>query len=412
MKGSKTKPNRAKQLTGMDVEANGGLHLDEVETWNKEDASELVRSSVGTASITVTARDWTIETMIQQIRQGHIDLDPEFQRRNAWKDHRRSRLVESFILNFPVPQVVLAENPRARRTYIVIDGKQRLMTLAGLYLDEYRGYWSQPTLSGLAVLKRLNGVSLDELRTSAEFEAERRQLDNADVRTTVITGFTDESVLYDIFYRINTGSVPLSTQELRQVLNRGEFARYLLRTTSTPNPLWTAMGVHAPDARLRDVELLLRLVAWRRFASEYRGNLKKFLDDAMVSLNRGWRDEAENIRAIVRQVMLAVEAGQTIFGDSLGHKYKDGNYEGQLNRAVFEVQVYYLTDPSLRRASTRSSAKLRAGFERLSSGRDFLASVESTTKSLQNYQQRFDDYRRMLRKTIGVTAPRLPLAKD
>ena len=382
----------------------------EIESWNREDASDLVRSPVTDATaITVSARDWTIETMVQQIRQGHIDLDPAFQRRNAWKDHRRSRLIESFILNFPVPQIVLAENPRERKSYIVIDGKQRLMTIAGVYLRDYRGYWTEPALSGLAVLTSLNDVLLDELLNAPQYQAERRQLDNSDIRTTVIAGFSDESILYDIFYRINTGSVPLSTQELRQVLNRGEFARYLLEVTNEPNPLWTTMGIDAPDARLRDVELLLRLVVWKRFASTYRGNLKKFLDDSMDWLNKNWGSEEETIRKVVRNIMHGVEAGLKVFQENLGRKFKDGKYERQLNRAIFEVQVYYLTDPVLRKACLERPTQLRSAFERLSGDPTFLASVESTTKSLENYRQRFDRYRGVLGKLFDTSVPRLPL---
>lgn len=406
------KTGKNKQLLSDSDEGSQQLgHIDEIESWNSEDAAELVRTRVGTASVTVSARDWTIETMIQQIRQGNIDLDPGFQRRNAWTDHRRSRLIESFILNFPVPQIVLAENPRQRKTYIVIDGKQRLRTIAGLYLSEYRAYWKEPALSGLAVLTHLNDVSLDDVLSRPRYQAERRQLDNSDVRTTVIAGFSDEGVLYDIFYRINTGSVPLSTQELRQVLNRGQFAQLLLETTSTHNPLWITMGINEPDARLRDVELLLRLVAWRRFASAYRGNLKQFLDDTMGNLNSHWGRESGRINKLIRQLMLAVKAGHRIFGDKLGRKFKGGRYEGQLNRAVFEVQTYYLVDSSIRRQSLKKKATVRKAFERLSEDTAFLASVESTTKSLENYGLRFDKYRAMLRRTLAMPIPKLPLSE-
>src|SRR5439155_8026141 len=140
--------------------------------------------------------------------------------------------------------------------------------IGGLYLAAFRGYWTQPRLSGLNVLKELNRVPLDDFLTSPEYSTERRQLGNADIRTTVITGFSDEAVLYDIFYRINTGSVPLSSQELRQVLNQGDFARYLIDVTSRPNHLWRLLGLDSPDPRLRDVELLLRLIAWRRFSRD------------------------------------------------------------------------------------------------------------------------------------------------
>ena len=295
--------------------------LDQIDLWNTEDALELKRPITPTDyNVAIAARDWTVATIVQQVKQGNIDLDPAFQRRNAWRDHRRSRLIESFILGFPVPQIVLAENPHKKKTFIVIDGKQRLMTVAGLYLKAFRGYWTQPKFSGLNVLKELNRTGLDKFLSDADFSAERRQLDNADIRTTVITGFKDEEVLYDIFYRINTGSVPLSSQELRQVLNRGEFAKFLIDVTSKPNQLWEVLRINEPDTRLRDVELLLRLVAWSRFSQLYVGNMKPFLDHTMRQLNKVWEGERSSIEELVNQIFLGVAATIDVFGEFAGRE--------------------------------------------------------------------------------------------
>lgn len=382
----------------------------DVESWNKEDASELERpTQLSRYEVVVAARDWTVETMVQQIRQGNIDLDPAFQRRNAWRDDRRSRLIESFILRFPIPQVVLAEHPREKGTFIVIDGKQRLMTIAGLYLKDYRQYWTTPEFSGLKVLEQLNGHSLDEFLESSAYTAERRQLGNGDIRTTVLTGFQDEGVLYDIFYRINTGSVPLSSQELRQVLNRGGFARFLIDTTSKSNRLWDTMGISQPDPRLRDVELLLRLVALRLFSKEYRGNMKLFLDEAMQRLNGTWDAQETVVSALTQQLMQGAEAAAKVFGESAGRKFKDGKYERVLNRALFEVQVYFFSLPIVRAGAIKRAKQVVAGFERLSADPTFLASIEATTKSIENVRIRFDAYCRMLEKATGLDIEPLPL---
>jgi hypothetical protein len=336
--------------------------VDQIELWNSEDASELTRpTDLKKYEITVASRDWTGQTIVSQIDQGHIDLDPAFQRRNAWRDHRRSRLVESFILGFPVPQIVLAENPRCKGTFIVIDGKQRLMTVAGMYLEAYRAYWTQARFSGLDVLKDLNRVTLEDFFNRSEYAHERRQLGNADIRTTVITGFRDEGVLYDIFYRINTGSVPLSSQELRQVLNRGGFAKFLLEITGDNNPLWRVLGIETPDSRLQDVELLLRLVAWRRFSSTYRGNMKPFLDEAMTNLNRQWGTEEQSVRNLIQEIFIGVDVALDIFGEELGRKWKAGQYERALNRALFEVQAYHFSFPNVRTAALKHKKAVRDG---------------------------------------------------
>lgn len=386
---------------------------DEMESWNREDASDLVRpESLSAYDVVVAARDWTVGTIVQQIDEGNIDLDPAFQRRNAWRDHRRSRLIESFVLSFPVPQIVLAENPRRRKSFIVIDGRQRLMTIAGLYLSSYHDYWSEREFSGLKVLDDLNGVSIDAFLEESRYSRERRQLENADIRTTIITGFKDEAVLYDIFYRINTGSVPLSSQELRQVLNRGSFAKYLLEMTSTPNPIWTVLGIDTPDARLRDVELLLRLIAWRRFAGQYAGNMKKFLDDTMRDLNGAWGDEEPVVRADVRELFAAVEATVKVYGDNVGRKFVEGRFERSFNRAVFEVQEFFFARSVVRKAAIKHKAAVVEAFKKLCGDQRFITAVEATTKSLENTRNRFDLYRLSLQRTLNLKIPDPSIGDD
>ena len=95
----------------------------------------------------------------------------------------------------------------------------------------------------------------------------------------------------------------MSSQELRQTLNRGDFSRYLLEATSVPNAIWSVLGVTAPDPRLRDVELLLRLIAWKRYSREYKGNLKPFLDDTMRRLNNGWPTVRQETEMLVEQIL-------------------------------------------------------------------------------------------------------------
>jgi hypothetical protein len=385
---------------------------DEISGWNREDATDLQRpKNAASYALQIASRDWTVKTMVEQIKEGNIDLDPVFQRRNAWKDTRRSRLIESFVLNFPVPQIVLAENPREKKKFIVIDGKQRLLTIASTYLPTYREYWDAQKLTGLNIMTKLNDVELDQFLSSPEFSDNKRQLDNADIRTTVISGFSDENVLYDIFYRINTGSVPLSSQELRQVLNRGEFAKYLMTLTSTDNALWPVLGIDRPDPRLRDVELLLRLVAWKTNASAYQGNMKPFLDDTMSALNASWDSKKTAITKLGAQIMEAVQAVTKIFGEYAGRKFNGAKYERALNRAIFEVQTYYLTTPAARAAFIKSKKAVVTAFQTLSDDPGFRASVEATTKSIENYKVRFDKYRLRMGKVVGLSLEPLPLHK-
>lgn len=181
--------------------------------WNKDSIEAATASEL--SQIVVYSRDWTVETILIQIQQGNIDLNPKFQRRNAWNDEKRSLLIESLIINVPVPQIVFAEDPNKRKAFIIIDGKQRLLTLAGFASPETYDYWEKPRLQGLESRPELNGLSLSDLKLSNKWAEVYRQLMNADIRCTVISNYSQDAVLYDIFHRVNTGSVPLSTQELR-----------------------------------------------------------------------------------------------------------------------------------------------------------------------------------------------------
>lgn len=386
--------------------------LSDVDSWNEEDALDLNRpTNINKYGIVVSSRDWTVATMVRQIQDGNIDLDPAFQRRNAWRDPRRSRLIESFILGFPIPQLVLAESPRNKGTFIVIDGKQRLLTIAGFFLEEYRDYWNLARLSGLNVLDSLNRTTIQDFLTKEKFASARRQLGNSDIRTTVITGFQDESVLYDIFYRINTGSVPLSSQELRQAIITGPFSKYILQITSEKNPIWTILKISNPDPRLRDVELLLRLIGWRRFASEYKGNMKSFLDSTMEKLNKAWAKEKTRTEALVKSILEGVSATSKVFGEHAGRKLSGGVYETSLNRALFEVQAVYFSLPEVRAAALKNILGVRLAFKKLSENHEFVASIESTTKSIENSRRRFEDARRILEKALAIKIPSLDIAR-
>lgn len=95
------------------------------------------------ANLIVFSRDWTVATILNQIEQGNIDLNPGFQRRNAWNDKKRSKLIESIMIGYPIPEIVLAEDKNKRNSFIVIDGKQRLLTIAGFKNPEAYQYWTK-----------------------------------------------------------------------------------------------------------------------------------------------------------------------------------------------------------------------------------------------------------------------------
>ena len=97
--------------------------------------------------------DWTTETIAGQLIKGNIDLSPKFQRRDAWSNQEKSKLIESLMLGIPVPPIILAENREKKNSYIVIDGKQRLLSIRRFFAkDDGEDVFQPLKLSGLDIL--------------------------------------------------------------------------------------------------------------------------------------------------------------------------------------------------------------------------------------------------------------------
>jgi uncharacterized protein with ParB-like and HNH nuclease domain len=189
----------------------------------QEDESDLPKDKMGDPSESVLFNtDWTVSTIIQQIERENIKLDPDFQRRSAWDSKRRSHLIESLIIGLPIPNIVLAESKGARGQFMVIDGKQRLSTLYDFISIKSDSSFA---LRSLTIRDDLNGINYTTLQ--ADFPDDANFLENAPIRTVVIRNWPTEYFLYVIFDRLNSGSLPLSPQELRRALQPGPFLNRL-----------------------------------------------------------------------------------------------------------------------------------------------------------------------------------------
>ena len=196
--------------------------------------------------------DPKIYTLYQDWQSGDLALDPKFQRRKVWDDRRSSRLVESAMLEVPLPVFYLAENSDS--TQEVIDGQQRL-TAFFKYLD------NDFPLSGLQELAHLNGKHFKDLEAP-----QQKQLKNYAVHTVVFKKESDDSLRFQIFERLNTGAVPLNAQELRNCVYRGPY-NDLLHDLSRDPDYMSIMGFRGPEKRMKDIEYVLRFAAF--FHSSY-----------------------------------------------------------------------------------------------------------------------------------------------
>lgn len=383
------------------------------------DQGEDERDVAGTAdafTASVASRDWTVETLVSQMRKGRIDLDPSFQRRNAWLGNRKSKLIESIMLGFPIPQIVLAEHRERPGHFFVLDGKQRLLALRQFFVDsgDERDAGFEPLrLTGLEVLAELNR------KDATALERDRPDLiaaiENHSIRTVALSQWNSERMLLSLFLRLNTGSVQLSPQELRQALIHGDFMKWLDVQSGQLVPLRSLLGNTHPDRRMVDAELTLRHLAFSTSPVRYRGNLKLFLDDTSETYNRQWGTLRNVAESTLSEFASAIEAGFRLFGsNTLCRKWSGDKFERALNRAIFDVQMYSLSIPDVRTALDGKGAELTAAFkEACEQDQAFVRSITTTTKTADAFITRHRTWMRIVKLVGGIDYPvPAPLLRD
>ncbi len=365
------------------------------------------------SSAVVSGNDWTTETLINQINKGNILLNPGFQRRDAWDKKRKSLFVESLILGLPVPQIVLAESKERRGSYIVLDGKQRMLSIRQFAASPNDPNFEQLKLTGLEIRDDLKGKTLQCLQDDLALFDDLSAFENQPIRTVVIKNWPNEDFLYHVFLRLNTGSVSLSPQELRQALHPGPFVTFLDRLSSQSNALRDILKLDKPDFRMRDAELLLRYYAFRNYIQEYTGNLKVFLDNTCGRLNSSWDNEERRLLAQLEEFEAAHSFLKSIFGDSLYRKWNGRAYERRFNRAIFDVFILAFVQPEIRALARDRGAEIEQAFRGLCEGnREFLNSIETTTKSSWATQTRISLWNMTLNNLLGTDLPLLRLVDD
>lgn len=387
---------------------DSGRELEFDDEADEQDVAEQL--SPGSVVAVVTGTDWTTETIISQLQRGNIQMNPRFQRRDAWKRDRKSRFIESLIVGLPIPQIVLAESKTERGKFIVLDGKQRLLSILqfwGLASDESEN--NAYALSGLTLREDLKRKTFDELSSDPAYDSDFNALCNQPIRTVVIRNWKDTDFLHTVFLRLNTGSVILSPQELRQALLPGSFSNYIDQTAGDSQSLRHLLGISSPDPRMRDIEILARFLGFRFFADSYPGRMKKFLDNTFDTFNLDWPKYRRQVEEATADFESGVEDLIRIFGDEVARKPDSV----QFNRAIFDALIYFHSQPAVREAVRSKGARVKKAYHGLfSSESAFLKAVESDTAGAPNTFTRLSIWGTTLSRIAGtiLDVPQIPLA--
>lgn len=376
----------------------------------QESSDDLAISANDFEQLLVAPSDWTIESLERQIGK-QIDLSPEFQRRGVWSPEAKSSFIESLFLNIPIPQILLAAKKENRNVFIVLDGKQRLLTIKQ-FMDGFLEDGSKFALKGLRILKDLEGQTWAQISTKSEWTD---RLLNTTQRTAVLRGWAREDVLYEIFHRLNSGSVPLSPMELRMSLYPGPFLKYIITWSEILGPIHDLLRLRHPDKRMADVELAVRYLAFCDTQLVYDGNLKKFLDQACDKYNQSYQQprNRQHLEQKIAALESGIEAAFTVFGDNACRKWKGGKYERRFNRAIFDIQLGALAHQEVRDCALRQPDKLEQSYKELSEADpEFVRSLETTTKSVPAVRKRFTAWYSKIERTYGVNLPVPPIGDE
>ncbi len=318
------------------------------------------------------------------------------------------------MLGFPIPQIVLAEKRDSPGHYLVLDGKQRLLALRQFFSDEGEprdSEFSPLKLTGLEVLPEINRLDMKSL---GEYRDDLlAAIENHSIRTVVLSNWNSERLLLSLFLRLNTGSVALSAQELRQALIPGEFMKWLDQASGDSVELKQLLNNTHPDRRMVDAELLLRHLAFSTSPLPYAGNLKQFLDDTSKYFNDHWATKFPVAKECLDGFNSALRVGLDAIGsDEFGRKWarghggKIGRFERALNRAVFDVQVYSLSFANIREVFARQHSEVMGKYKHLcESDEEFLRSISLTTKTADAFLTRHRVWHSIVVEVTGEDYP-------
>jgi hypothetical protein len=363
--------------------------IDEIVPDDQQEDEDDLGKHISFKDAVVMSADWTIETINGQVIKGNIALDPGFQRRAAWDETRKSRLIESIIVGMPVPNIVLAENKARKGQFIVIDGKQRLLALHDFIANNF-------VLRGLDIRTDLNGKNYGALPAD-----DRASFDNSTLRSTVIKNWPNDNFLYTIFYRLNSGSLQLSPQELRKALIGGRLLDAIEAYLETSQSFHAIFG-EGLDRRMRDSELVLRFIAFDRAFDKYDGNLKKFLDDTTQFYETNWDSQGADLSDRFNRLNRALDASNQIFGKTAFKKWLGNSYERRVNRAIFDAITRFFAETEIVNRSVAKASEVIAAYKDTCLDNEFKDAIEKTTKSVPAMQTRIRLWGEQLAPVIGM----------
>ena len=314
---------------------------------------------------------------IRKVKDKKIVMNPDFQRNEVWTIEQKSQLIESTMLEIPIPAFYMKKDAQGR--LIVVDGLQRTLALRGFLNDEF-------PLTGLKALSKLNGLTCTELRNNDSLSNLITRVEDRQLFFYVISKNTPMSIVYDIFNRINTGGTKLERQEIRNCIFIGNSTR-LLKELSGEDVFNKAIDKGISGKRMKDREAALRCIAFTilDYKKIYTRSMDDFLEQAMRRINKMSTVEVDDLK---RKFLNIMDRTQRTYGDT-NFRIPSDYTRGRINIAVMET-IYYVYYQKIEMGQTIDDNLMRQSFQTLLKDPAYLDAVRNSTGSPSKVMTRFN----------------------
>lgn len=355
-------------------------------------SAEAITKPFNPNEIDVDISTVNLGSLIEQLENDEIDLQPDFQRvTDVWDNVKKSRLIESILLGLPLPSFYFSEDPVSQKLSI-IDGLQRICSIRDFVLEK-----EEPLkLEGLQFLKNFEGLTFSQLE-----RPEVKRIKSLKITMNTLRKGTPLDVKYIIFQRVNTAGVPLTPQEMRHALNQGPAAIFI-KELADMESFKKATNYSVESKRMQDRDFVNRFVAFYIGYEDYMGDLDMFLNDKMGELNKMTSEQRDDIRVSFDKAMKCCYA---IFKkDTFRKRYKQEDRRKPISKAVYDtlsVNIAWLSDEE-RELLLKNTEAFKAGMVHLFNNKKFDFSVSTGTGKKYNVEQRFTMVKSLIKEIISL----------
>ena len=316
--------------------------------------------------VTSYGSDPEVEVLVNRLRRGDIMI-PSFQRDYVWRLPEASKFIESLLLGLPVPGVFFATDPQTNKQ-LVIDGQQRLKTLQFFfdgYFNPREGDSRRRVFALTKVQESFEGKTYETLEGQDRIRLETAIIHATVVKQTAPPG--NDTSLYHIFERLNSGGRRLTEQEMRLAIYHGNFLDFL-KELNLFEPWRSIFGkVHN---RLKDQELVLRFFAMLENRPKYERPMGEFLNKYAGLRQDSPNEILEALGSLFKDCVLTFHLA---LGDRAFRVTKT------LNVAVFDSCMIGMAERLKAKSDTPDPSKVAAAFQGLLEDEDYLEAVSRST---------------------------------